>query len=425
MTIPGSIIFHSGTEPKLFSFRATADGEDWRWTTPAGNYEHTGRTWRFTTDAGAVEFCVVCDSKFRAGPAKLPACDRIVVVPVKWRYPCFLVTDYPAATIERMRLDHWFATKAEMLNNNKRWPEPLRFSSVLEWGADFFAHWAEALNWLNRLDGPGGALFAYAQIGKVNDRVDNSGVDEILKCINFRMELHSGANCRTFYLKDCHTAAPTEDAQLLRQRQEVEAATAKNIAELAAVREHFTINTSYLAAAEACLKQDLPPEFVAFCMELGKKSELPTVKQALLAVQKSDDLRAVRETRPFSHTTVSRWLRIVREELDRRKLRSGKGQSVKPVSGYDIGERHRVSPPEGDEPDPEDPGVSDIGLRKIESELRKEIRAAGYPVTRQWFSALRAIMKDAGYPLSYEGFCELRGKMGAADYPMTIEGFSE
>ena len=408
MKIAARIVFHSDAKPESFSFYATAEGSAWHWPSPAGNGEYTGHTWRCLADHGAVKLCPLCDDKSRLVAEDFPACDHIEVSPVIWLYPDLLSTDSPA-DVEQMRFDHWFARarEDEMLISDQSWLERLQqlrgegaeLSEVIAWQA-------RERGWLNRLDGPGCVLYIWA---------GNSGrvQREQLKCIQFIAKFYTGATCTTtLYLKDCRPAPLTEkerenspahlaqqkalaaagaqrtseERELLRQRKEVEAAVEKNNAELAAVREHHSTSPKWLAAKLVLKdKPKLDPGFLDYCLSHAKQfGTLPSKMTAHMAVQKSE--WAMRAKGVPSESTVWRRLKLISEELTRRKLLDdpGKGPPAKPVPKYDpktnTGFNIDWSPastPEGAEPEAEDPQAT----CRLYQGFLDQVDAGNFPLT--------------------------------------------
>jgi hypothetical protein len=207
-----SIIFRPGAPPETFTFYRAAPAGQWTW--PSGsNPQFTGHTWRFSAaNDCAVELSPVAElsplgdeGELQATPldAQPPACDRLTVHPITWAYPPSLAADHPAA-VEQLRWEYLAGQHGP----------PGGEAAFQRWLAGFgqFELWFRVhtddmdRHWLNKLDGPGGVLFAFAEIRL---RVPASALPRL---IHYSADFHKGDTCRTIYLLNCERHTSKEHA---------------------------------------------------------------------------------------------------------------------------------------------------------------------------------------------------------------------
>ncbi len=205
-------------------------------------------------------------------------------------------------------------------------------------------------SWLNDFEeftSPGFKLFNFAQ----RDPQQLRGPEPTillndLERICFQADFYNGESRQTIYLSDCKPDLLTVDEKRLspsfvaqeeerrRDEVEIEAAKARNISKAAAVSVQLNAaakeaakateivsllsNPSIADAKNAAIKKGVPEEFVAHCLTEFHVNKFPSTGQAHKAVQTEPLFRALRDPDAPSRSTVGRWLRSLRLELEKR-----------------------------------------------------------------------------------------------------------
>lgn len=97
-------------------------------------------------------------------------------------------------------------------------------------------------------------------------------------------------------------------------------------------------NPSMANAKDAAIRAKVPKEFVVYCHAEMHVRKFPSTDQAHKAVSIGQTFRALRDPKTPSRATVGRWLKQVRDELEKRGLLPprGKGKSAKGAPNYDV-----------------------------------------------------------------------------------------
>ena len=298
---------------------------------------------------------------FRSVP-KPPLSDHIEIWPVRWGFPGSLIEQHPDE-VEQMRLDH-YAGLHDLINCNLTWEAWLNDMGIfLLW----LLHRTPELErqWLNcdNVISDGSNVFKLAGQSESNGCLKVRRPD--LDGIRFRADCYLGEKFQTVYLAACLKSPLTTDErklspghaaredELIRKRTALEEKAAKNNAQGAAVAEQLQAaakevakatevadlyaNPSIADAKNAAIKQDVPKEFVEYCLTEKHVRKFPTTDQALMAVQSLPLFRALRDPDSPGRTTVWRWLSIIRKELESRgQLQPrGKGPAAVKAANYD------------------------------------------------------------------------------------------